>query len=393
MINRVKPGLAKKELKDIDSYLKPLIDHAKVLVPEKKWSDTPIFLFATAGMRVLPEEKQNATLSEVQKTLSASQFRFDNPEQWARVISGDDEGAYGWVTANYLKRILFMDNAKQLTVGALDLGGASLQITFLLRETPKKEPYTLKLPDNDYSLYTHSFLSYGQDMTTKRLFEYAAEMARSKTGDIPQNIPFPCYLTGYEEQATLEIDGKAHTIVGTGNYTRCSEYQTALLRLNASCPTTPCSMNGTYQPKHYGLFYAMSGFYYTANFFGFASGENIGSPSLFKDSAIKFCAKTWNTALQENPNLDTNLLKLYCLTSSYIYNILTKGFGFAENDKRIYFTSQVYGSELNWALGGLVSHVSMLDNTNSGSLVSPLFSLFTFSFFFITLIPLLFTLF
>lgn len=389
-MNRVTPGLAKKDPTEIESYLKPLIDHAKKLVPEQKWSTTPIFLFATAGMRVIPEERQNAILSAVQTTLKQSQFRFDNPKQWARVISGDDEGVYGWVTANYLKRILFMDNAKQLAVGALDLGGASLQITFLIRETPKKEPYSLKLPDNEYNLYTHSFLSYGQDMTTEWLFEYAAEMARMRSGVVPQNIPFPCYLNGYKEKAILQADGQEHTIVGTGDYSLCSEYQTTMLGLNAACPTTPCSMNGTYQPKHSGVFYAMSGFFYTADFFKFASGEKIGSPSLFKESATQFCAKSWDTALKENPNVGTSHLKLYCLTSSYIYNILTQGFGFAENDKRIYFTSKVHESELNWALGGLISHVSMLDNTNSGSLVSPLFSLSTLSFFFLTLVPLLF---
>lgn len=51
------------------------------------------------------------------------------------------------------------------TVGALDLGGASTQITFATQDTveDKRNNMKLRLYGQDYSLYTHSFLCYGQD--------------------------------------------------------------------------------------------------------------------------------------------------------------------------------------------------------------------------------------
>ena len=381
-------GLANVPLEKIEEYLKPLIDHAKSLVPQKKHSQTPIFLFATAGMRMKTEEEQNATLTKVRSTLQNTGFRFDNPEKWACVISGEDEGAFGWVTTNYLKRILVQDNSEKLTVGALDLGGASLQITFLPEEAPKKEPYHLILPDKDYKLYTHSFLSYGQDEARKSLYEIAAEKAKTASGSIPQEIPFPCFLSGYKEQATLKIDGQEHTLVGTGNYDLCSEYEVTMLNLNAPCETSPCSIDGTYQPKYNGLFYAMSGFYYTADFFGFSSGEKATRASMFKSKGNEFCAMNWDNAVKQYPKVPEKNLKMYCFTASYIHNILTKGFGFGENEDRFYFTKEVYGSELNWALGGLIAQVPMLDNTNGGTLVQPHFILSLLSILFITIIPL-----
>lgn len=363
--------------------MKPLIDHAKTLVPAKKHSQTPIFLFATAGMRIISEERQNAILTQVRQTLNASQFRFENPENWARVIGGDDEGAFGWITTNYLKRILFRDNAEKLVVGALDLGGASLQITFLPSETPKQDSYNLVLPNKNFQLYTHSFLSFGQDQTRRRLFEMAAEKAKTSSGSVPQNVPFPCYLKGFTEKANLTIDGKEHTMVGTGNYSLCSNYEVALLNLGKTCSIPPCSMDGVYQPKNNNLFYGMSGFFYTAFFFGFASGEKATRASMFKDKGMEFCAKSWDTATKQYPNVNAENLKVYCLTSSYIYNILTKGFGFGDNEDRLYFTDKVSDSELNWALGGLIAQVPMLDNLNGGALVKPQSLLFLLSFIFI----------
>lgn len=48
---------------------------------------------------------------------------FSDPK-WVRVITGYEEGAYLWLSVNYLKNTLFTDNIKE-TYDTIDLGGAS----------------------------------------------------------------------------------------------------------------------------------------------------------------------------------------------------------------------------------------------------------------------------
>lgn len=57
------------------------------------------------------------------------------------------------------------------TVGALDLGGASTQITFLPGTTidDSNTRALLRLYGTNYSIYTHSYLCYGQMQALKRL--------------------------------------------------------------------------------------------------------------------------------------------------------------------------------------------------------------------------------
>ena len=57
---------------------------------------------------------------------------------WARVISGKDEGVYGWIALNYLTGHLTSNAGRSGeasealgTVGAVDLGGSSLEVTFV----------------------------------------------------------------------------------------------------------------------------------------------------------------------------------------------------------------------------------------------------------------------
>lgn len=48
-----------------------------------------------------------------------------------RVISGGEEGAFGWLAVQYLaKRLKGMENSGKGLLGVLELGGASTQITF-----------------------------------------------------------------------------------------------------------------------------------------------------------------------------------------------------------------------------------------------------------------------
>lgn len=67
------------------------------------------------------------------------------------------------------------------TVGALDFGGASTQITFETKDKveDKNNLMTLQLYGRNYSIYTQSFLCYGRDQMLRLLL---AELVKVNTG-------------------------------------------------------------------------------------------------------------------------------------------------------------------------------------------------------------------
>lgn len=156
-----KPGLS-DFADDVDgaaSNIQPLIDIALQTVPEEKRSSTPLVFKATGGFRLLPEEKADNLLNKVRDTLHSTNLLFDSED--VDMISGTEEGLFGWVTINYL---LGFPGERPHTAAALDLGGASVQVTFETRDQsiyPKDDIEHLDVLGNGYSLYTHSYLGQG----------------------------------------------------------------------------------------------------------------------------------------------------------------------------------------------------------------------------------------
>lgn len=68
-----------------------------------------------------------------------------------------------------------------VTTGALDLGGASTQISFVSdafdgSESPSNS-VIFRLYGNDYNLYTHSFLCYGKDQVLRMTLAYQTRVS------------------------------------------------------------------------------------------------------------------------------------------------------------------------------------------------------------------------
>ena len=166
---KVKPGLSSfaKEPNKAGESLKGLVDFVKEQVPSSDWENTPIWLKATAGLRMLPQETTETILNSVRDFLgnrnhSPLMFR----PSWAKVIPGQEEGAFGWIAYNYLKRII---GPKRNTVdvipyAVIEMGGASAQVTQLapsqrdIDEIPSDFRYSFSLEGQTYTLYTHSYL-------------------------------------------------------------------------------------------------------------------------------------------------------------------------------------------------------------------------------------------
>ena len=126
--DKVKPGISDLAVapSQVEAYMTPLLESAKKVIPQDTQAFTPIFLLATAGMRLLPEDEANAIVNEVRKLFNDKAkcpflFKDDND---AKIIKGKVEGIYSWVTVNFLAGVF---NTNHESYGSLDLGGASHQ--------------------------------------------------------------------------------------------------------------------------------------------------------------------------------------------------------------------------------------------------------------------------
>jgi hypothetical protein len=97
-----------------------------------------------------------------------SPFMFERG--FARVISGEEEGVYGWLTVNALKGTL-INTPVEYTYGALDLGGASTQMTFRPPHDVLSNFFPLRIGKEHIRLYSHSFLYMGGKQAYRRMHE------------------------------------------------------------------------------------------------------------------------------------------------------------------------------------------------------------------------------
>ena len=105
-------------------------------------------------MRIVSPAAGQAILASVRKTIRASGFRHE--DEWSRVLSGEEEGVFGWLAVNsLLKRV---DGPTSATAGAVDVGGASAQISFRPSEAILAGLFTMDIASLTHRIYTHSFL-------------------------------------------------------------------------------------------------------------------------------------------------------------------------------------------------------------------------------------------
>ncbi len=320
---RVKPGLGsyRGRPNEAAASLEPLIEYAldKIGSDPATLARTSVSVRATAGMRLLGADDRAQILSSIDRYLESTPFG-STP---ARVISGAEEGLYGWITVNYILGHL-EHGGRFSTVGALDLGGASTQITFQPLDFPKRFAETITLGSNTYNLYAKSYLDLGQDKARETVASPA------------------CFLVGYPSPHGP----------GTGDFDAC---RTAIREaLSAPCPEgePSCSMFGSYQPPLYGDFLALSVYAYTADFFGLRDRVR---PEDLEAAGRDFCSRDWQLWVADEPEIaDDPYLPLYCYAAVHVVTLLTDGFGFPADTDRISAPLKIQGRATGWALGALL---------------------------------------
>ncbi|XP_043929563.1 ectonucleoside triphosphate diphosphohydrolase 5-like [Protopterus annectens] len=311
--------------------VRELLKVAKESIPPTHWEKTPVVLKATAGLRLLPEEKSQALLSEVKEIFEESPFLV--PDESVSIMNGTYEGILAWITINFLTARLH--NTNRGPVGTLDLGGASTQITFL----PQSQNTVLEAPENylssfemfnrTYRLYTHSYLGFG--LKVARLAVLGA-LDRHEKGHIYSSscLPKGTRATWMFGGSTYRYGGDEKGVTG---FQTCYSEVAKVVRGNLHQPEEIAS----------STFYAFSYYYDRAVDTGLIDNERGGVIEVkdFERKAKEVCNNLTNYK-RASPFL--------CMDLSYITALLKEGFGFHE-DSIIRLSKKVNNVEASWALG------------------------------------------
>ncbi|XP_044236491.1 ectonucleoside triphosphate diphosphohydrolase 8 isoform X3 [Ursus arctos] len=277
-------------------------------------------------------------------------------------------GGHGWhEAAQYSFSGEWVQPLEETPVGALDMGGASTQITFV-PEGPildKSTQATFRLYGSEYSVYTHSYLCFGRDQMLTRLLTRLVQSSPTPL------VRHPCYHSGYWatlSPAALYESPCVHatpppdldqnlTVEGTGNPGACVSAIRGLFNFSSCQGRGHCAFDGVYQPPVQGRFYAFSNFYYTFHFLNLTSKQPLATVNA---TVWEFCQRPWKQVEASSPGQD-RWLRDYCASGLYILTLLLEGYGFSEETwSGIEFHKQAGGTDIGWTLGYMLNLTSMI---------------------------------
>ncbi|KAL8169191.1 UNVERIFIED_CONTAM: Ectonucleoside triphosphate diphosphohydrolase 5 [Gekko kuhli] len=331
----VKPGLsayADQPWKGAET-VRRLLEMAQEAVPPCHWKKTPVVLKATAGLRLLAEHKAQALLSEVRLVFEESPFLV--PTDSVSIMDGTYEGILAWITVNFLTGQLY--GRDQQTVGTLDLGGASTQITFLpqlegtLEQTPVDFLTSFEMFNSTYKLYTHSYLGFG--LKAARLATLGALEREAADGQTFRSSCLPKQLEAEWHFGGVKYQYGGNRQAGETGFELC--YSEVLKVVQGKL----------HQPDEIrrNSFYAFSYFYDRAVDTDLIDYEKGGILEVqdFKRKAKEVC---------DNLERYSSASPFLCMDLCYITALLKEGFGF-EDSTILQLAKKVNNIETGWALG------------------------------------------
>ncbi|PKS11603.1 hypothetical protein jhhlp_003368 [Lomentospora prolificans] len=356
-VRKVHPGISSYVDNKADvgpNHLQALLDAANDAIPRDDRPHTPIFLMATAGMRMVAEAQQRDLLQEIcNYILESSHFYLGNCETHVRTITGETEGVYGWLAANYLLGGLNHDtdgtrNDSRDTYGFLDMGGASAQIVYAPNSTEtENHADDLKLirlrnldgTPREYTVFSASFLGFGANVARQR---YVDSLKEQYMTDGTRELPDPCMPKGLRTNiegnplttTRSGIDGDV--LVGTGDFPQCLRMTLPLLGKETVCENIPCLFDGKHAPAidfQVNRFVGISEYWHLTHGVFKIPGSATYNLLSYQESVIEFCSRDWSDIINDimprkkDPSEKLRSAQEACFKASWLINILHEGIG------------------------------------------------------------------
>ncbi|XP_010643777.1 ectonucleoside triphosphate diphosphohydrolase 5 isoform X2 [Fukomys damarensis] len=269
---------------------------------------------------------------QVEETFKKSPFLV--PDDSVSIMDGSSEGILAWITVNFLTGQLH--SRGQQTVGTLDLGGASTQITFLpqfektLEQTPKGYLTSFEMFNGTYKLYTHSYLGLG--LKAARLATLGALETEGIEGHTFRSACLPRWL-------------EAEWIFGGVKYQYGGNQEGKVGFEPCFAEVLRVVQGKLHQPEEIreSSFYAFSYYYDRAvetDMIDYEAGGLLKVED-FERKAREVC---------DNLENFTSSSPFLCMDLSYITALLKEGFGFTDSTI-LRLKKKVNNIETGWALG------------------------------------------
>ncbi|KAG5221016.1 Golgi apyrase [Salix suchowensis] len=338
-------------------------DHSAIFAPGNS--------FVSAGNRwdalAFPEKQATLLLHACHFLRHHSDFRIEEQSEAGpcgtsvRIITGEEEGLFGWIAVNYLMDGFTGSSADKTTYGFLDMGGASTQIAF----EPSKEHHgdarnlidvrlrLLSGQEIHHKVFVTTWLGYGTNQARERYvgkaindYEAKNDQARGDT------IPDPCLpkdLQLIEEPIhqgmSTSHTRKQHKMLGTGSFEQCMK----------STHTLPYERHPRSPDRllRIQIHWVSEYWYSSEHVFG------LGGPYDFvqyERAASKFCSRDWAGIVREHehsraqdrlggdgevaqkdgqivgvgqwgPEVELSRLEMQCFKAAWVANVLHEGIG------------------------------------------------------------------
>lgn len=355
---KVKPGLSAfaSDPTSAGASLAPLLTHAEKNVPPSSCPSTPIFLMATAGLRLTGAAVATEILRSVRKTLAGTPFLFH--PHWAYVMSGGDEAVFGWLTVNFL---LTKFTSRSLLSGVLDLGGGSIQFTHSeLTGSQARLPAPSKrvmFGGEEYRLHATSYIGFGLDAVRDKVARALMQQKLDEGGPLEH----PCLPTGYQTPNDV--------FVGKASFKDCEALYHHIF--HDGCDNPPCSINPFPVSSLQEAIFGFSYFFDRTAAIGLLDGDfRMGGTQNMTVSDMR-CAAEALCALghleMEARAVgceDADKWMNFCGDVTYMIVLLEHGIGI-DPAKMLTMGKTVNGVELVWTLGALIDYAATLQNPPS----------------------------
>ncbi|KZV39274.1 putative apyrase 7 [Dorcoceras hygrometricum] len=367
------PGFDKlvHNISGLRGAIEPLIQWAEKQIPKKSHKTTSLFLYATAGVRRLPNSESEWLLRNAWLILKSSPFLCK--KEWVKIITGMEEAYYGWIALNYHTGAL--GSIRKATYGALDLGGSSLQVTFE-GDPIDHDDTSLKLGTGsiNHHLRAYSLAGYGLndafDKSVAHLLKQLPPITKEDLAGGKFEIKHPCLQTGYKEpyscsrctsihqkDGSPSISGEKLSkggtagflvqLVGVPNWEECNALAKVAVNLSEwsvhgpgiDCERQPCALSSNL-PLPIGQFYAMSGFYVVYRFFKLKTDAALDD---VLEKGHEFCEKSWDVA--RNSVVPQPFIEQYCFRAPYVVFLLREGLHITDSNVI------VDSGSITWTLG------------------------------------------